>query len=86
MAVKSLLTGGDPSAGRKSVPLISWVAAALWDVVCHGAGGMSTTHTGARVTTVLVETSLVSWALSIDNALWLALNVRVSNIVSYTPA
>ena len=85
MAVKILLTGGDPSAGGKSVPLISWVAAALWDMVGHGAGGVDTTHPGARVTAVLVETSLVSWALSIDNALWLALNVGVSNIVSDTP-
>ena len=81
MAVKILLSGGDPSAGGKSVPLISWVAAALWDMVGHGAGGVDTTHPRARVTAVLIHTSLVPWALRVDNALRLTFNVGVANVI-----
>ena len=78
MAVKILLTGGDPSAGGKSVPLISWVAAALWDMVGHGAGGVDTTHPGARVHTLVADTGKSLGTVGVDGTLGFALDVGIA--------
>ena len=43
---------------------------------------METTHSRARVAAVLIHTGLVPWALRVDNALGLTLNVRVADIVA----
>ena len=43
---------------------------------------MSTTHPGAGVATLLAHAGLVSWTLSIDHTLWLALYVGVAYVVS----
>ena len=44
----------------------------------HGAGGVHTAHTGARVHALVPHTCLVSGALWVDGALRLALDIRVT--------
>ena len=65
-------------AGDKSIASVSWVTLADGIMVGGRAVGVATTDTRTWVPALLADTSLISWALSIDHTLWLALNVWIS--------
>ena len=48
------------------------------------AEGISTAHPRTRVSALLIDTSLVSGAFSVDHTFWLAFNIGIANVVSNT--
>ena len=46
------------------------------------AEGISTAHPRTRIFALLIDTSLVSGAFSIDHTFWLAFNVGIADVVS----
>jgi hypothetical protein len=50
-------------------------------MIGHIAGGMSPTHSWARITTLVVDAGLVARTLRVDSTLWLAFHIGIANIV-----
>ena len=71
-------------AGNKGIPCVSWVTLTDSIVVGCSAVSISTTYSWTGVLALLTDTCLVSWTLSIDNTLWLALYVGVAYVFSNT--
>ena len=46
-------------------------------MISHITLGVSTTHSGARIIALEITACLVERAIAVDNALWLALNIRI---------
>ena len=44
--------------------------------------GIGTAHPRTRIFALLIDTSLVSGAFSIDHTFWLAFNIGIANVVS----
>ena len=53
-------------------------------VVCCCTIGIGTAHPRTRIFALLIDTSLVFGAFSVDHTLWLAFNIRIADIVSNT--
>ena len=53
-------------------------------VVCCCTIGIGTAHPRTRIFALLIDTSLVSGAFSIDHTFWLAFNIGIANVVSNT--
>ena len=76
------LTGSNAATRDKSVARVSRVAGAERQVVGDGAGGVGAADPGAGVAAVLRHTRLVPRTLRRHRALWLALDVWVTDIVA----
>ena len=53
-------------------------------VIGRCAEGICTAHPWTRVSALLIDTSLVSGAFSVDHTFWLAFNIGIANVVSNT--
>ena len=62
---------------NECIALIAWQARADGRMISHIALGVSTTHSGARIIALEITACLVERAIAVDNALWLALNIRI---------
>ena len=51
-------------------------------VVCCCTIGIGTAHPRTRIFALLIDTSLVSGAFSVDHTFWLAFNIGIANVVS----
>ena len=80
------LTCSDSLTCHKRISSIAWITFAIWIMVCYIAFCIYATNTGARVSTVLVETCLVIGTLCIYDTFGLAFNVGIANIVPDTAA
>ena len=62
---------------NECVALIAWQARADGRMISHVALGVSTAHSGARIIALEITACLVQRTIAVDNALWLALDIRI---------
>ena len=67
-----------PRAVAEGVASVAGVAGAGWTVAGRATGGVGSTHTRAGVDAFVSNTCLVCWTVVVDRALWLALDIRIS--------
>lgn len=65
---------------NECIALIAWQARADGRMISHVALGVSTTHSGTRIIALEITACLVQRAITVDNALWLALDIRITII------
>jgi hypothetical protein len=71
----------------KAFPVhISGVTSTRRVVIIDGTRGVSPTEPGTGVSALVVEATLVSRALRVDNTFRLALDIRVAHLVEDAPA
>ena len=68
----------------KCIASISRFTLADCIVVCSCTIGVGATHPWTRIFAFLIDTSLVSGALSVDHTFWLAFNIGIADVVSNT--
>ena len=77
---------GNQGAGRGGVSFIARVAGADGIVIAHSALGMDAAGAGAGVLALLLHTGQVIGALGVDQTLWSAAHIGVTNVVRDTSA